>query len=62
MCNVRKNKSTLNFQVPPAASFQDRPLTIFLKNSSVYDLKVNLFLMEDFCFNLIILGLDYVSI
>ena len=46
---------------PPAASFQERPLTMFLKNSSVNDLNANFLLMEDFCFNLIILGRDNVN-
>ena len=43
---------------PPAASFQERPLTMFLKDSSVNDLNANFLLMENFCFNLIILGRD----
>ena len=43
---------------PPATSFQNRPLTMFLKNSSVNGLNANILLMENFCFNLVILGLD----
>ena len=46
---------------PPAASFQERPLTMFLKDSSVNDLNANFLLMENFCFNLIILGRDNVN-
>ena len=46
---------------PPAASFQKRPLTMFLKDSSVNDLNANFLLMENFCFNLIILGRDNVN-
>ena len=34
---------------------------MFLKNSSVNDLKANFLLMENFCFNLIILGRDNVN-
>ena len=43
---------------PPASSLQGRPLTMFLKNSSVNGLNANLLLMENFYFNLIILGSD----
>ena len=46
---------------PAAASFQERPLTMFLKDSSVNDLNANFLLMENFCFNLIILGRDNVN-
>ena len=41
---------------PPAASFQKKPLMMFLKTSSVNGLNANFLLMEYFCFNLIILG------
>ena len=51
----------LNGMSPPAASFQERPLTMFLKDSSVNDLNSNFLLMENFCFNLIILGRDNVN-